>query len=178
VAKRICRKAGRIAIASALAFLMAGCGLTQTVKDGAVDVTRTLFYRQVKILRLDFEPRSALNTDSDQTPHATMVRVYQLKERKTIDAANYQTLLNNADVVLKDDLLATKEVLVMPGGNVSMDMPIERKTQFVAVVALFYQPDVRNEKWRVVLSRDELDPDKPRKLELGDGWMNLLPLEK
>lgn len=178
MANRICLQAGSLAIAGALALLMAGCGLTQTVKDGTVDMTRALFYKQVKILRLDFEPRSALNADGEQTPHAAMVRVYQLKARKAIDAANYQTLLNNADAVLKDDLLAAKEVLVMPDGNVSMDMSMERETQFVAIVALFYRPDVQNDKWRVVLRRDELDPDKPRQLALGNGWMSLLPVAK
>jgi type VI secretion system protein VasD len=43
-----------------------------------------------------------------------MVRVYQLRDRKAVDAANYQTLLRNSDTVLKDDVLASKELLVMP----------------------------------------------------------------
>ncbi|MDP1481791.1 type VI secretion system lipoprotein TssJ, partial [Klebsiella pneumoniae] len=40
-----------------LAFLMVtlvtGCGLTQTVKDGAVSVSLSIFYPQVKSLHLD-----------------------------------------------------------------------------------------------------------------------------
>lgn len=43
-----------------------------------------------------------------------MVRVWQLRDRKAVDAADYQTLLRNADTILKDDVLASKSLLVMP----------------------------------------------------------------
>ena len=61
-----------------------------------------------------FYPRTAINADGAQTPLATMVRVYQLRDRKAVDAADYQTLLRNADTILKDDVLASKSLLVMP----------------------------------------------------------------
>ncbi len=34
--------------------VLTGCGLTQTVKDGAVSVTQSIFYPQAKTLHLDF----------------------------------------------------------------------------------------------------------------------------
>ena len=43
-----------------------------------------------------------------------MTRVYQLRDRKAVDDADYQTLLRNADTILKDDVLASKSLLVMP----------------------------------------------------------------
>ncbi|EMV6084102.1 type VI secretion system lipoprotein TssJ, partial [Escherichia coli] len=96
--------------------LLAGCGLTQTVTDGTISITKSIFYKKIKTLHLDFTPRTAINADGAQTPLATMVRVYQLRDRKAVDVADYQTLLRNADTVLKDDVLASKELLVMPGG--------------------------------------------------------------
>jgi type VI secretion system protein VasD len=157
-----------------LVSLLGGCGLAQSVTDGTVDAARAIFYKKIKVLHLDFEPRAAINADRNQTPFATMVRVYQLKERKNIDSADYQALLNNADATLGEEVLASKAVLVMPEGRVSLNMPMDADAQFVAVVALFHQPDLKNDKWRVVLSRDELDADKARVLALGDGWLNLL----
>ncbi|HDP0319462.1 TPA: type VI secretion system lipoprotein TssJ, partial [Salmonella enterica subsp. enterica serovar Concord] len=88
--------------------LLTGCGLTQAVTDGTVSITKSLFYRKIKTLHLDFTPRSAINADGAQTPLATMVRVYQLSDRKAVDAAGYQTLLHNAGTVLRDDILASK----------------------------------------------------------------------
>lgn len=158
--------------------LLAGCGLTQMVKDGAVNTTKALFYKQIKILHLDFTPRAALNVDGEQTPLAVMVRVYQLKDRKSFDAADYRTLLNNADTVLKSDLLNSREVLVMPGGDVTLDVPLEENAKFIAIVGLFNRPDVKNGKWRLVMAREDLDADKPRTVELADGWLNLLPLKE
>lgn len=153
--------------------LLAGCGLTQTVTDGAVSLTKSIFYKKIKTLHLDFSPRSAINADGAQTPLATMVRVYQLKDRKSVDAVDYQTLLRTADAVLKDDIVASKELLVMPGGSVTLTMPMDENAQFVAVVGLFNRPDLKNNRWRWVLSREDLDPDKARTIELGNGWLRL-----
>jgi type VI secretion system protein VasD len=158
--------------------LLAGCGLTQTVTDGTVSVTKSIFYKKIKTLHLDFSPRAAINADGAQTPLATMVRVYQLKDRKSVDSADYQTLLHNADAVLKDDALASKELLVMPKGSVALNIPMDENAQFVAVVGLFNRPDLKDNRWRLVLSRDDLDPDKPRTIELGDGWLSLVPVKE
>ncbi len=76
--------------------------------------------------------------------------------------------------MLKDDLLASRELLIMPNGNVTLDMPMDENAQFVAVVGLFNQPDLKDNRWRLVLTRDDLDPDKPRVIEPGDGWLNLV----
>jgi type VI secretion system protein VasD len=141
-------------------------------------MTRAIFYKKIKTLHLDFTPRAAINADGAQAPLATMVRVYQLKDRKNIDAADYQKLLRDADGVLKDDLLASKSVLVMPKGSVTLNMPMDENAQFVAVVALFNRPDIKNNTWKQVLSRDDLDPDDPRTIELGDGELTLVPVKE
>ena len=158
--------------------LLAGCGLTQTVTDGTISITKSIFYKKIKTLHLDFTPRTAINADGAQTPLATMVRVYQLRDRKAVDVADYQTLLRNADTVLKDDVLASKELLVMPGGSVTLNMPMDEDAQFVAVVGLFNRPDQKDNRWRLVLTRDDLNPDKPRTIELGDGWLSLVPVKE
>ncbi|TDN50106.1 type VI secretion system protein VasD [Buttiauxella sp. JUb87] len=158
--------------------LLAGCGLTQTVTDGTVNMTKSIFYKKIKTLHLDFAPRTAINADGAQTPLATMVRVYQLKDRRAVEAADYQTLLRNADTVLKEDVLASKELLVMPNGNVTLDTPMDENAQFVAIVALFNRPDLKDNQWRLVLSRDDLDPDEPRTIEPGDGWLSLVPVKE
>ncbi|MCX0501606.1 type VI secretion system lipoprotein TssJ [Erwinia billingiae] len=158
--------------------LLAGCGLTQSVTDGTVSLTKSIFYKQIKVLHLDFIPRAASNADGEQTPLATMVRVYQLKDRKAVDTANYPTLLNKADAALKDDLLSSRSLLVMPDGTVTLDMPMDENAQFVAVVGLFNRPDLKENRWRLVLARDDLDPDKARFIELGDGWLSLAPLKE
>lgn len=162
----------------ALCGLLVGCGLTQTVSDGTVNVTKSIFYKKIKVLHLDFEPRSAVNADEAQTPLATMVQVWQLKDRQKVDAADYQKLLRDADTVLKEDIVASKSLLVMPKGSVTLNMPMDEETKFVAIVGLFNRPDMKNNAWRLVLTRDDLDPDKPRTIELGKGFLTLVPVKE
>lgn len=79
-----------------LAFLMVtvltGCGLTQTVKDGAVSVTQSIFYPQVKTLHLDLRAREGVNNNAKGASLATVVRIYQLKDRQAFDNTDYPSL--------------------------------------------------------------------------------------
>jgi type VI secretion system protein VasD len=44
---------------------------------------------------------------------------------------------------------------------------MEENAQYVAVAGMFMSPDQENNTWRVVMSRDDLDPDKARVIEAG-----------
>jgi len=144
------------------------CGLTQAVSDGTVSATRAIFYKKIKVLHLDFEPRAAANADEGQTPLATMVQVYQLRDRQKVDAADYQKLLRDADTTLKEDIVASKSLLVMPKGSVTLNMPMNEEAKFVAVVGLFNRPDGREEAdtsgWRW-----ELHPHRAGANQVRDG---------
>lgn len=129
---------------------------------------------------LDFTAREALNTDareSNSLSESVVVRVYQLKDRKTFDKTVYQQLLKDGDTILKADLLASRDVVVKPGGDANLNMPMEEDAQFVAVAGLFRHPDMVNNTWKQVIERDDLDPDKPRILEAGNNHLTLQPLK-
>ena len=163
-----------------LAFSLAGCGVTQGVTDGTKSAFNAVFYKKIKVLRLDFSAREALNIDSRESnslSEPVVVRVYQLKDRKTFDKTVYQQLLKDGETILKADLLASRDVVVKPGGDANLDMPMETDAQFVAVVGLFRHPDMVNNTWKLVIQRDDLDPDKPRILEAGNNHLTLQPLK-
>jgi len=149
-----------------LALMLTGCGLTQSVSDGTKSVATSIFYKQVKELHLDFTARAELNPDDDGTPLATNVWVYQLKDRQIFDKTDYTALLSHANTLLKADLLAEKDLWIRPGSNVSLNMPLDKNAQYVGIVAQFRTPDNQQDSWRIVLTRDDLDPDKARVLEL------------
>ncbi|EOZ1488700.1 type VI secretion system lipoprotein TssJ [Enterobacter asburiae] len=162
------------------ALILTGCGVTQSVTDGSKSAFNSVFYKKIKILHLDFTAREALNTDSRENnslSEPVVVRVYQLKDRKTFDKTVYQQLLQEDASILKDDMLASRNIVVKPGGDASLDMPMEEEAQFVAVVGLFLHPDMTNDTWKQVIKRSDLDPDKPRILEAGDNHLTLQPLK-
>lgn len=162
------------------ALLLAGCGLTQSVADGTVSVTKSIFYKQIKTLHLDFNAREALNTDSNDMSALsvpTMVRVYQLRDSKAFEQLDYQSLLVDGDASLKTDLLSSREVVVKPGTGALLNMPMEKEAKFVAVVGLFRMPDTQKNSWRLVIDREDLLPDDPRVIELGNNALSLKPVK-
>ncbi|PKH18547.1 type VI secretion system lipoprotein TssJ [Enterobacterales bacterium CwR94] len=160
----------------ATVLTLSGCGVQQAVVDGSVSAFDAVFYKQIKTLRLDFTARESLNSDArEHNPlsEPVMVRVYQLKTRKSVDATVYQQLTTEEADALQDDLLAQRDLVVTPGGAVSLTMPMEKDAHFVAVAALFQHPDLKNNTWRLVLSRSDLNADKPRTIELDSRHLQL-----
>lgn len=164
-----------------LTCTLTGCGLTQSVADGGKSAFNSVFYKKIKVLHLDFTARETLNTDareSNSLSEPVVVRIYQLKDRKVFDKTVYQQLLKEGDTILKDDLLASRDVVVKPGGDASLDLPLEADAQFVAVIGLFRHPDMESNTWKQVLEREALDPDKPRILEASNNYLTLQPIKE
>lgn len=159
------------------ALTLTGCGLTQTVSDGTVAMTKSIFYKQIKILHLDFKAREALNQDDNGTSLSTVIRIYQLKNASNFETADYQSLFASDDNVLSSDLLAQQDIRLLPGGAYSLDMPMNKETQFIGIAAMFNTPDQINNSWRLVIPKEALEPDKARTLELMDQTLTLLPLK-
>lgn len=163
-----------------LAFSLTGCGVTQGITDGTKSAFNTVFYKRIKVLHLDFTAREALNTDSRESnslSEPVVIRVWQLKDRKTFDKTVYPQLLKDGETILKADLLASRDVVVKPGGDANLNMPMEANAQFVAVAGLFRHPDMVNNSWKLVIGREDLDPDKPRILEASNNHLTLLPFK-
>lgn len=164
-----------------LGTVLSGCGLYQSVSDTSASIAKSVFYKQVKTLHLDFTGRAAMNTDSRDMSGLsvpTLVRVYQLRDGKTFAAASYESLLTDGSAALGADLLDERAVVVKPDEGAQLNVPMNKAAQVVAVVALFRQPDTTKNSWRLVLARDELDPDNARVIELGDNRLSLRPLPK
>lgn len=165
------------AMAAGITLMMAGCGLTQKVTDGTVAMTKSIFYKQVKTLHLDIRAREAVNHNAGGVALSTVVRIYQLRDRKTFDSTDYPSLFQADSQAIKADLLAEKDIRLQPGGAVMVDMPMEENAQYVALAGMFMSPDQVNNTWRIVLSRNELNADKARVIEAGNNQLTLKALK-
>ena len=103
------------------------------------------------------------------------MRIFELKDGQTVDRLVYQRLLGEGAILLTADLLASRGVVVGPGGDASLNMPLEAEATFVAVVGLFRHPDTERNTWKQVLAREELDPDKPRIFTAETNQLRLRP---
>ena len=156
-----------MATSFAVLLCLAGCGAMQTLKDGTVNLSNAVFFSSVKKLKLDLVARHALNQHDRAQPLSVVVRVYQLKDAKNFQAASYPQLLSDDKATLGADLLAVKEVVVLPGATVSLDENMNENATQIGVMALF-RPLNRDTVWRTQLAKDNLDNDEAAKLELID----------
>lgn len=63
------------------------------------------------------------------------------------------------------------------GESVAVDIPFENEAQYVAVAGMFISPDLSEDSWRVVLRREDLDPDNARVIELNTQTLALMAQE-
>lgn len=171
----------RILFSLVITATLGGCGLVQRVADGTASTARAIFYTQVNTLHIDFSARTALNTDATDMRALsvpTLVRVYQLRDSKAVEQASYEGLLDDDDWLLASALLDKRSVMVRPEEGAQLNVPLDKDARFVTVVALFRSPDTQSNSWRLTLSRDDLDPDRARVVELGDNRLTLRPLAK
>lgn len=152
----------------ACATLLSACGAWQSISDTSASAYRAVFYKQVKTVDVDLTARASLNPDDAGRATSVAVRVLQLKDRKLFDGASYDDLLKNDRTVLAQDLQAASLSAVLnPGASASLSQPLQPETKFVAVVAFYREPG-GDGAWKRVIDRNQLDPDKPLKLELVD----------
>ena len=164
-----------------LAVLLSGCGLAQRTSEGTASTMKAIFYKKITTLHLDITAREALNTDTMESSHISepvMVRIYQMKDRKAFDLALYQQLVKDDSGVLKGDLLSQHDVVLKPGADEALNLPMDPEAKSVAVAAFFRQPDDAKQNWRLVIDREALDPDKARIVEAGDNRLTLLPVKE
>jgi type VI secretion system protein VasD len=68
--------------------------------------------------------------------------------------------------------------VVKPGAGAQLSVPMDPQARVVALVALFRSPDAQLDTWRLMLTRDDLDPDRARLIEMRDNQLTLRPLAK
>jgi type VI secretion system protein VasD len=153
-----------LAIACASVSVSA-CGAWQSVSEGTASAYKAVFHKTIKTLNVGLSARASLNSGSGDQPFSVSVRIYQLKDRKAFDAASYDDLLQSDRTVLAQDLQDMASVIVVPGGGVSVSLPMRADTQYVAIVA-FFRDAAGGTTWRRVFPKKALPADGPLKLEL------------
>ena len=162
----------RLAATVCAILTIAGCGVAQSVKTGTVDAAKWAFTTQVKTMNLDLIGRSSSNTSGGGQSLSTVVRVYQLKDRRTIDQIGYVQLQDGDIDALKPDLVSTTDVVLRPSASASISEPMDENAQFVAIVA-FFRNNGRDSTWRLVIPKKQWKTTDPVKVEVQDNALQL-----
>lgn len=109
-------------------------------------------------------PTSTINLTDSGASSPVLVRVYQLKGKDRFQQAMFKTLWKNDTEELGSDLVDRKEMTVYPDEKVDFPLAVDvkRGASYLAIMALFRQPDV--EGWRQVVEArsSALNPMTPK----------------
>ena len=96
-------------------------------------------------------------------PNAAVVRIYKHASRANFDRASRAALWQDDSAALGGELLARREVTLLPEAQEALELELRKGARFVAVAADFYNPD--GDGWRVVYPAS---PKKPIRVRLGE----------
>lgn len=87
-----------------------------------------------------------INPDINNTPSPVAVSIFELTDDAPFQAANFFNLYSSAAEVLGPTLLYEKNIMVVPGENMSVSVPYVKGARFIAYIAAFR--NLHNLTWR------------------------------
>ncbi len=90
-----------------------------------------------------------LNPNSDNQPSPTVVSIYDLKSQTAFMNASFDDLFYNGTATLGADLLAHRDLKMLPGQDMTLKDEAAPGTEFIGVVAGFRTP--QGAAWRGLL---------------------------
>lgn len=136
------------------------CGAWQKVRDTTVKTTKQILFEQVTTLKLDLKARENINFDEKGRPLSVAVRVYQLQDKKLFEKADYNSLLEEDKIFLKQDLLELKQYVIRPSETISINQKLHEKTKFIGIVAFYHSPAKNDKSWMLLIDKQQLSNKK------------------
>lgn len=120
-----------------LVFLFSGCATTNP-EEPPKEYTR---------IDLVIVAKDDVNPDEKKRPSPILVRIYELKNSATFDAADYFSLHNSDKTAIGADLLVRDEFILRPGEKKTIKRKGRRETAALGILAGYY--NLANSTWRV-----------------------------
>lgn len=160
----------RYASGVVLALTVSACGTWQSVKEGAVSVTRAVFETKVEQMNLEITARGALNPDAHGVPLPVVLRIVQLKDGKAFATATPAQMLEGSEA-LKAATLWSRDVTLGPGQTVRVSEPIGDAANYVGVAAFFR--DTASAEWSVLVPKSQWKKTDPVRLVAADRTLEI-----
>ncbi|MWP73784.1 MULTISPECIES: type VI secretion system lipoprotein TssJ [unclassified Gilliamella] len=161
-------------IAILLTIWLTGCGIAQSVTEEVSDLSNSLFTWDIRTLHLDITARAELNMDDEGRSSPVVIRIYQLKEADIFNSISYQELVDQDSDILRESLVDSKEIVLKPNTAISIDTSFNKKAKAVGIAALYKEPNLKDNSWRLILNRGDLNISKPREISASQYTIKLV----
>jgi len=163
---RFGRRACGHALLVGAAFALAGCSSVTAVRvlgaavtaaretAGLKEPTGVGEDRPYRPLTLTLAGGERLNATAAGEALALVVQVYQLREGSAFATLPYAQAVNaeRARAALGEDLVALRELTLLPGRTYRLDEPVRTDVRIVGIVALYRAPAPN--RWKLAFDRD------------------------
>lgn len=109
------------------------------------------------------EVHTANNLNADQSGHglSAVLRIYKLKEASAFNQASMEILSNpeSTKQALGQDILESKEQLLIPGQRYQFNEKIDAKNGYLALAILFRKPNIQ--RWKLIVANNDLKESDP-----------------
>ncbi|MDY7230936.1 type VI secretion system lipoprotein TssJ [Hyalangium rubrum] len=138
----------RLAIALGLMVLMGACAHSAPPPEPC---------KEPPPFSVLLEASERLNPDDKGNSLATIVQVLQLKDIRRLEASEFQDVWQKPKEVLEEDLLATDELTLEPGQELTRQLSRDPKANFIVVFGVFRRP--AGQVWRSIQRLPEVTPE-------------------
>lgn len=98
-----------------------------------------------------------VNINSSGDPSPILIRFYELREIQDFRKAGFESLFNNDQSVIGKHIVKREEYELKPGEQLSVVRVAKRDTRYIGIIARYN--DVKNVKWRAIISLHKDDTD-------------------
>jgi type VI secretion system protein VasD len=130
-----------------------GCGVVQSIRDGTFSTPSA---PRAKAIPVTLAAQPSINPDPEGRPLSVVVRFYKLRDVKQFAELTYVQLQRDGRKLLKEDLVATNDVSLMPGATTRVTEVINEGTQYLGVVAFFRTPS-QDKTWKLAIPVERSD---------------------
>ena len=99
-------------------------------------------------LKFGVSSTADINRNEYGEPLAVVVRIYQLKDRRSFESASFEELWKKDYQILGNDLVMKEEITMDPAYQRHIELPRHDQAEYLAAMAVYRQPD--GASWRDV----------------------------
>lgn len=114
-----------------------------------------------KNIALQVDTASNLNADSQGRGLSAVLRIYKLKDATAFNQASNEKLFDaeSAKTLLGQDLLESKEELLIPGQHYQFKEKVDPQNGYLAIAVFFRKPNLQ--RWKLVVANADLQEKSP-----------------
>ncbi len=114
-----------------------------------------------KNIAVQVDTANNLNADSQGRGLSAVLRIYKLKDATSFNQASNEKLFDaeSAKTLLGQDLLESKEALLIPGQHYQFKEKVDPQNGYLAIAVFFRKPNLQ--RWKLVVANADLQEKSP-----------------